>query len=189
MKKDTLYIVGGLAVGAVLFYAFKDKILPKKAKSAPEATAEGEEVVIVAQQEGDASQTAPAQETQAQAAPQALPYALTKSESELRAFPSYSQLFGGCTFPIEAGSSGPCVDRIQDAFDVAETGVFDVATQEALDDFIESTPNRSQGYFSGYSNQGCIFTEPSTGEEVNLCGLNHDQYLDILFKMGIPITG
>ena len=30
MKKDVMYIVGGLAVGAVVFYAFKDKILKKK---------------------------------------------------------------------------------------------------------------------------------------------------------------
>ena len=30
MKKDAVYIIGGLAVGAVVFYALKDKILKKK---------------------------------------------------------------------------------------------------------------------------------------------------------------
>ena len=86
--------------------------------------------------------------------------------------------------------SCPAVGRLQHALGVGETGTFDMATQEALDDYIEGLPNRSEGYFSGFDRNGCISSDPASGTETNVCGLNHDQYLDILFKMGInPLTG
>ena len=190
MKKDVMYIVGGLAVGAVVFYAFKDKILKKKSSdgSASEGVATSDVVDAGATtQDGSPAQVA----SEAPPASQgALPYAPAEIRSDLLNTPAYQQMFGGCSFPIVDGSSSPCVGRLQDALGVGETGTFDMATQEALDDYIEGLPNRSQGYFSGFDRNGCISSDPASGTETNVCGLNHDQYLDILFKMGInPLTG
>ena len=43
-----------------------------------------------------------------------------------------------------------------------------MATQEAYDSFIEGMPNRADGNFSGYGRQGCITSDPQSGDE-NLC--------------------
>lgn len=189
MKKDVVYIIGGLAVGAVVFYALKDKILKKKRNAG---------VAELPTPIDDVDSGAPAQgggsEAPASSAPPAsqgsLPYASAPIRPDLLETPAYQQMFGGCSFPIVDGSSSPCVSRLQGALGVNESGTFDMATQEALDDYIEEIPNRSQGYFSGFSREGCISLDPASGTESNLCGLNHDQYLDILFKMGInPLTG
>ena len=76
MKKDVMYIVGGLAVGAVVFYAFKDKILKKKSgdDSASEGVATSDVVDSGATTQGG-SPAQPASEAPP-ASQGALPYVL-----------------------------------------------------------------------------------------------------------------
>ena len=194
MKKDTLYLFGGLAFGAVLFYVFKDVLIGEKMEKNNDTPEGGGEAPALSPPEnvGIGAPTEafppPSQTTQSvQQQPTALPYALNPIDPNLASTQVYQDMFGECDFPIVAESSSVCVKRLQDAFDVDQTGLFDMATQEAYDSFIEGMPNRSDGHFSGYGRQGCITSDPQSGEE-NLCGLNHDQYLEILFKMGIPLT-
>ena len=209
MKKDGIYLIGGLAVGAVLFYVLKDQImgLTKSKKSSdeessvPPVTTEG--IGQVPQQSGSISggymntgigapnevmegQTQQTQQTQSEAEP-VLPYALTEIDPSLRNSSAYTDLFGGCDFPIVDGAESVCVQRVQDALDVDTTGLFDEATQMAVDEYIEKLPNRSE-HFGGFTRNGCIEFDPTTNNTTNVCGLNHDQYLDILFKMGIPLN-
>jgi len=187
MKKDTLYLLGGIAAGAVAFFLFKDKLVGVK-KSADEPTP-------APSIDGDTPLGAPTeviQGSQAQQQPQlqsepALPYALTPIDPALASTQAHQDIFGGCDFPLTPDESNICVRRLQEAFDVEQTSTFDTPTQEALDSFIENLPNRDSSPFKGYGRQGCITSDPQAGES-NLCGLNHDQYLDILFKMGIPLT-
>tara|TARA_Y200000002_G_C22481247_1_gene578832 strand:+ start:60 stop:650 length:591 start_codon:yes stop_codon:yes gene_type:complete len=191
MKKDTLYLLGGVAVGAVAFFLFKDKLLGS-AKRADDSTpmpstddASSQDVPIGAPTEviqGSQEQ----QQSQVQSEP-ALPYALTPIDPALASTQAHQDIFGGCDFPLTPDESNICVRRLQEAFDVEQTSTFDMPTQEALDSFIENLPNRDSSPFKGYGRQGCITSDPQAGES-NLCGLNHDQYLDILFKMGIPLT-
>ncbi len=194
MKKDLPFLIGGLALGAVVFLVFKDNILGKKEKSAPAQTppttggsVSGGSVNtgMSASNQGMQSQAPSTQTQQEQAAP---PYELVPIEPQLVGTEYYEKMFGGCSFPILPNASNRCVEKLQEAFDVERTGSFDMATQEAFDKYIENMPNRSQGDFKGWGIQGCITFDPATGSETNTCGLNHDQYLDILFKMGIPLT-
>ncbi len=214
MKKDGIYLIGGLAVGAVLFYVFKDQIkgLTKSEKSSdeessvPPVTAAGigqipqpsgsisggymntgigapNEVMQGQTQQNQTSQT---EQTQVVAEP-ILPYDLTEIDPSLRNSSAYTDLFGGCDFPIVDGAESICVQRVQDALDVDTTGLFDDPTQVAVDEYIEKLPNRSE-HFGGFTRNGCIEFDPTTNKTTNVCGLNHDQYLDILFKMGIPLN-
>lgn len=191
MKKDTLYLFGGLAFGAVLFYLFKDVLIGEKKKknSTNGYVPDGGGLGAPDFYENTQPNTSefPNSQTNMQTTPTALPYALNPIDPNLAATQVHQDIFGGCDFPIVSDSSSVCVKRLQDAFDVDQTGLFDMATQEAYDSFIEGMPNRSEGHFSGYGRQGCITSDPQSGEQ-NLCGLNHDQYLEILFKMGIPLT-
>ena len=197
-ETDIIYLLGGLAVGGVLFFLFKDKLISEKKKKNSTDTHRGNGYVpdggglgapdrlenYVPQPNTSAF---PNSQTNMQTTPTALPYALNPIDPNLAATQVHQDIFGGCDFPIVSDSSSVCVKRLQDAFDVDQTGLFDMATQEAYDSFIEGMPNRSEGHFSGYGRQGCITSDPQSGEQ-NLCGLNHDQYLSILFKMGIPLT-
>lgn len=126
------------------------------------------------------------QQQQVQVEP-VLPYSLTEIDPSLRGSSAYTDLFGGCDFPIVDGSENVCVQRLQDALDVPTSGAFDDVTQFALDKYIEKMPNRKT-HFGRFTRDGCISFDPATNTETNLCGLNHDQYLDILFKMGIPLN-
>ena len=188
MKKDGLILIGGLAVGAVAFFVFKDKILGSR-KKASAAPAGADETIVVTQTAQTSTPSGTSQPTQSQPqTPAKLPYEGTEIRSDLLGTPAYQEMFGGCDFPIVPDSSSVCVKRIQDAFDVEQSGVFDLATQEALDGYIETIPNRNEGFWSGFTREGCISSDPATGTESNVCGLSHDQYLDVLFKMGIPLT-
>ena len=156
MKKDGIYLIGGLAVGAVLFYVFKDQImgLTKSEKSSdeessvPPVTTGG--IGQIPQPSGSISggymntgigapnqvmegqtqqnQTSQTQQTQVEAEP-VLPYALTEIDPSLRNSSAYTDLFGGCDFPIVDGAESVCVQRVQDALDVDTTGLFDDPTQ------------------------------------------------------------
>ena len=203
-QTDIIYLLGGLAVGGVLFYAFKDLLIGEKKEKKADDTDGGNGTGIAPDGGGlgvpdimenyepqpDTSANPNTQtntQTTAQTTTTALPYALTPIDPSLAATQAHQDMFGGCNFPIVPESSSVCVERLQEALDVDQTGLFDMATQEAYDSFIEGMPNRADGNFSGYGRQGCITSDPQSGEE-NLCGLNHDQYLEILFKMGIPLT-
>lgn len=213
MKKDELIIVGGLVVAVIAIAIFKDEILgalgQEKSSEAdddfvPPVTTAG--VGQNSQSSGSISggymntgigapnevmdlqveQTQQTQQTQVDAEP-VLPYALTEIDPSLRGSSAYTDLFGGCDFPIVDGSENVCVQRLQDALDVPTSGAFDDVTQFALDKYIEKMPNRKT-HFGRFTRDGCISFDPATNTETNLCGLNHDQYLDILFKMGIPLN-
>jgi len=200
-QADIIYLLGGLAVGGVLFFLFKDTLIgekkEKKAKDtdgnygtgvAPDGGGLGvPDRVENYEPQPNTSAYPNTQGAPHDPAPTALPYAITPIEPSLASTQAYQDMFGGCDFPILPEASSICAQRLQQALDVEQTGSFDMATQEAYDSFIESIPNRSDGHFSGYGRQGCITSDPQSGEE-NLCGLNHDQYLEILFKMGIPLT-
>lgn len=203
-QTDIIYLLGGLAVGGVLFYAFKDLLIGEKKEKKADDTDGGNGTGIAPDGGGlgvpdimenyepqpDTSANPNTQtntQTTAQTTTTALPYALTPIDPSLAATQAHQDMFGGCNFPIVPESSSVCVERLQEALDVDQTGLFDMATQEAYDSFIEGMPNRADGNFSGYGRQGCITSDPQSGGE-NLCGLNHDQYLEILFKMGIPLT-
>jgi hypothetical protein len=205
MKKDLPFILGGLAVGAIVLFVFKDKIMGKpKAKS----SSEGAGVPVTTAGIGPSTGSAPAPQPQtggvkappaqgqqtAGGAEQpvqqaALPYAPIAIDPSLAGSEWHQKIFGGCSFPITAGASNPCVGRLQAALDVEPSGSFDMATQEAFDEYIEIMPNRADGPFAGWGRQGCISFDAGAGQESNTCGLNQDQYLDILFKMGIPLSG
>ena len=198
MKKDIIYLLGGLAVGGVLFYAFKDLLIGEKKENKSTDSNDNEMTMPISNEDVSVGNTIDSgtqiiNESQSQTTssvqqqPTALPYALTPIDPSLAATQAHQDMFGGCNFPIVPESSSVCVERLQDALDVDQTGLFDMATQEAYDSFIEGMPNRADGNFSGYGRQGCITSDPQSGDE-NLCGLNHDQYLEILFKMGIPLT-
>ena len=203
-QTDIIYLLGGLAVGGVLFYAFKDLLIGEKKEKKADDTDGGNGTGIAPDGGGlgvpdimenyepqpDTSANPNTQtntQTTAQTTTTALPYALTPIDPSLAATQAHQDMFGGCNFPIVPESSSVCVERLQEALDVDQTGLFDMATQEAYDSFIEGMPNRADGNCSGYGRQGCITADPQSGGE-NLCGLNHDQYLEILFKMGIPLT-
>ena len=198
MKKDIIYLLGGLAVGGVLFYAFKDLLIGEKKENKSTDSNDNEMTMPISNEDVSVGNTIESgtqiiNESQSQTTssvqlqPTALPYALTPFVPSLASTLAHQDMFGGCNFPIVPESSSVCVERLQDALDVDQTGLFDMATQEAYDSFIEGMPNRADGNFSGYGRQGCITSDPQSGDE-NLCGLNHDQYLEILFKMGIPLT-
>ena len=198
MKKDIIYLLGGLAVGGVLFYAFKDLLIGEKKENKSTDSNDNEMTMPISNEDVSVGNTIDSgtqiiNESQSQTTssvqnqPTVLPYNLKPIDPSLAATEAYQDMFGGCNFPIVPESSSVCVERLQDALDVDQTGLFDMATQEAYDSFIEGMPNRSDGHFSGYGRQGCITSDPQSGDE-NLCGLNHDQYLEILFKMGIPLT-
>jgi len=205
MKKDLPFILGGLAVGAIVLFVFKDKIMGKpKAKSSSEGAGVPVTTAGIGPSTGSAlapqPQTGgvkppPAQGQQTavgsgQPAQQpALPYAAIAIDPSLAGSEWHQKIFGGCSFPITAGASNPCVERLQAALDVEPSGSFDIATQEAFDEYIEMMPNRADGPFAGWGRQGCISFDAGAGQETNTCGLNQDQYLDILFKMGIPLSG
>ena len=201
MNKEIIYLLGGLAVGGVLFFIFKDALIGKK-KQKKANDADGGYGTGIAPDGGGlglpdtiTSQHFPNTQTNTQAnmppptqtTPTTLPYALNPIEPSLASSQVYQDMFGGCNFPIVPEASSICAQRLQQALDVEQTGSFDLATQEAYDSFIEDMPNRNVGHFSGYGRQGCITSDPQSGAQ-NLCGLNHDQYLTILFKMGIPLT-
>lgn len=207
-QADIIYLLGGLAVGGVLFYAFKDLLIgEKKEKKADDTndtdggygTVRDDRVALGApdrlenyepQPNTSAypnTQTNTQTTSSVQNQPTVLPYNLKPIDPSLASTQVYQDMFGGCDFPIVPDASSICAQRLQQALDVEQTGSFDMATQEAYDSYIEAMPNRSDGHFSGYGRQGCITSDPQSGEE-NLCGLNHDQYLEILFKMGIPLT-
>tara|TARA_R110002050_G_scaffold300823_1_gene473674 strand:- start:5096 stop:5728 length:633 start_codon:yes stop_codon:yes gene_type:complete len=203
-QADIIYLLGGLAVGGVLFFLFKDTLIgekkEKKAKDtdgnygtgvAPDGGGLGVPDSVESYEPQPNTSAYPNTQTNTQTTAQttttALPYAITPIEPSLASTQAYQEMFGGCDFPILPEASSICAQRLQQALDVEQTGSFDMATQEAYDAFIESIPNRSDGHFSGYGRQGCITSDPQSGGE-NLCGLNHDQYLEILFKMGIPLT-
>jgi len=211
MKKDLPFILGGLAVGAIVLFVFKDKIMGKpKAKSSSEGAGVPVTTAGIGQtsppsgsisggymnkgigapnqvMEGQTQQTAGGAEQPAQQP--ALPYAAIAIDPSLAGSEWHQKIFGGCSFPITAGASNPCVERLQAALDVEPSGSFDMATQEAFDEYIEKMPNRADGPFAGWGRQGCISFDAGAGQETNTCGLNQDQYLDILFKMGIPLSG
>ncbi len=206
MKKDGIYLIGGLAVGAVLFYVFKDQImgLTKSEKSSdeessvPPVTTAG--IGQIPQPSGSISggymntgigapnevMQGQTEQTQVEAEP-ILPYALTPIDPSLESSSAYTDLFGGCDFPIVDSAESVCVQRVQDALDIDTTGLFDEPTQQAVDDYIEKLPNRSEN-FGRFTRNGCIEFDPITNKTTNVCGLNHDQYLDILFRMGIPLN-
>jgi hypothetical protein len=195
MKKDSIFLLSGLALGAVVFFVFKDDILGKKKKSSPPQTPppSGGSISggymntgIGAPNQVMQGQTQITQ-TQQEQAPPPPPYALNAIDPSLASTQVHQDLFGGCNFPILPDDSSICVRRLQDAFGVEQSGSFDLPTQEAYDDYIEMMPNRADGFFAGYGREGCIVEDPISGDK-NLCGLNHDQYLDVLFKMGIPLT-
>ncbi len=104
MKKDTLYLLGGVAVGAVAFFLFKDKLLGS-AKRADDSTpmpstddASSQDVPIGAPTEviqGSQEQ----QQSQVQSEP-ALPYALTPIDPALASTQAHQDIFGGCDFPL-----------------------------------------------------------------------------------------
>lgn len=195
MKKDSIFLIGGLALGALVFFVFKDDIVGKKKKSAPPQTSPPSggsmsggymNTGIGAPNEVMQGQSQTTIAGQQQPAPPP-PYALNPIDPALASTQVHQDLFGDCGFPILPNDSSICVRRLQDAFGVEQTGSFDLPTQEAYDDYIEKMPNRGDGFFKGYGREGCIVEDPIAGE-TNLCGLNHDQYLDVLFKMGIPLT-
>lgn len=207
MKKDELIIVGGLVVAVIAIAVFKDQILGALGQ---EKSSEADDDFVPPVTTAGIGQTSPPQNVKVDVAPQPqqpsqqttqqqggqqqqvqaepiLPYALTEIDPSLRDSSAYTDLFGGCDFPIVDGSENVCVQRLQDALDVPTSGAFDDVTQFALDKYIERMPNRKT-HFGGFTRDGCISFDPATNTETNLCGLNHDQYLDILFKMGIPLN-
>ena len=208
MKEDTIYLLGGVAVGLVAIYLVKQYLDSAEEKkedlggvessfSPPVITTAGIGAPSVSTP--PVAQGAPTQwssptpqttttTTVVAEQPLPMPYDLVAINPQLQATSAYDSLFGGCDFPLVSGSESVCVKRVQDAFDIDATGVFDTATQEALDDFIEEMPNRDTSVFSKFDKTGCIDFNPITNETVNVCGLNHDQYLKILFQMGIPIS-
>ena len=199
MKSDLPIILGGVAVGAIVVW-YLTKPDSNKSRPVPEGRQEDLEAGIVAlgaptqviQGQGSVgtsvqtTNTTTAQQTPPPPPPP--PYALVDIEPAFLGTSAYDDMFGGCDFPLLPDSESVCVKRVQDAFDVTKTGVFDDATQVALDDFIENMPNRTDGNFSRFTRDGCIAFDPVTAQSTNVCGLNHDQYLEILFKMGIPLT-
>ena len=109
MKKDLPFLIGGLALGAVVFLVFKDNILGKKEKSAPAQTppttggsVSGGSVNtgMSASNQGMQSQAPSTQTQQEQAAP---PYELVPIEPQLVGTEYYEKMFGGCclTFCIQ----------------------------------------------------------------------------------------
>ena len=193
MKKDLPFVIGGLAVGAIVVYAFKDQIFGKKKKAQTSSGSVSTPAPTPQPQTGGATPQVQGQQTEGSSGqpaqqPVSNPYDLVPIQQELRNTPFYDKIFGGCDFPILPDASSPCVEKLQTALEVEQTGTFDSATQQAFDKYIEKMPNRSDSDFKGWGIQGCIVFDPATGSEINTCGLNHDQYLDILFKMGIPLT-
>lgn len=205
-QTDIIYLLGGLAVGGVLFFLFKDTLIGEKKGKKANDTDGGNGTGIAPDGGGlgrpdrlenyepqpntsmyPNTQTNTQTTSSVQNQPTVLPYNLKPIDPSLASTQVYQDMFGGCDFPIVPDASSICAQRLQQALDVEQTGSFDMATQEAYDSYIEAMPNRSDGHFSGYGRQGCITSDPQSGEE-NLCGLNHDQYLEILFKMGIPLT-
>jgi hypothetical protein len=201
-QADIIYLLGGLAVGGVLFFLFKDNLIGEKKKKnssdtptlngyVPDGGGLGRPDRLESYEPRPNTSAYPNMQTNTQTTAQttttALPYALNPINPNLANTQVHQDLFGGCDFPIVPDASSVCVQRLQDAFEVEQTGLFDMTTQEAYDSYIEDMPNRGDGHFSGYGRQGCITSDPQSVEE-NLCGLNHDQYLSILFKMGIPLT-
>ena len=198
MKKDLPIILGGIAVGAIVVW-YLTKPDSRKSRPVPEGREEDLDAGVVALGaptqviQGQAGtqpsvQTTNTTTTQNTPAPPPPPYALVEINPMFQGTSAYTDMFGGCDFPLLPESESVCVKRLQDAFDVEKTGVFDDATQVALDDFIEKMPNRTDGHFSRFTREGCIAFDPVSGQSSNVCGLNHDQYLEILFKMGIPLT-
>jgi len=197
VKEDLPLILGGLAVGAVVVW-YLTKPDSTKSIPVPEGREEdlgsgvvalGAPTQVIQGQAGTqpSVQTTNTTTTQ-QPAPPPPPYALVNINPAFQGTTAYNDMFGGCDFPLLPDTESVCVKRLQDAFDVTQTGVFDEPTQVALDQYIEKLPNRTDGHFGGFTREGCIGFDPISNKTTNVCGLNHDQYLEILFKMGIPLT-
>lgn len=213
MKEDTTYIIGGVALGLLTVYLVKqfldsDKVEksgdeefappvqtagigsvspPRVQYGAPTQVLEAHGLTFTP--ESQSQTTTSSVETTEEPIPVVpMPYDLNPINPQYVNTPTYDSLFGGCEFPIIDGSESVCVKRVQDAFDIDQTGIFDDATQQALDGFIEGIPSRNESEFAKFDREGCIDFDPVSNTTTNVCGLNHDQYLKILFQMGIPIS-